>query len=218
MKRSSGEQEAQRPDAPREQDERILAVNAALARCGGGDEAACKDFFAQLFRFREEVLRKFPGRSRRKWYDSEDAFSDVILEAYQAALKGDLKEPPEKNDWIEFLRQGMRKKLWLKWRRDRRILTGEEGARELLKVEAPKEDDPARRAETSDELEATVSQVKEVLSEKQRAVFFATAQGMTQEEAARAARTTPGAARVHAQRAEKKLEELRERLKRSQVA
>jgi len=218
MKRSSGEQEAQRPDAPLEQDERILAVNAALARCGGGDEAACKDFFAQLFRFREEALRKFSGKSRRKWYDSEDAFSDFILEAYQAALKGELKALPEKNDWIEFLRQGMRKKLWLRWRRDRRILTGEEGAKELLKVETAKEDDPARRAETSDELKATVPQVKEVLSEKQQAVFFATAQGMTHGEAARCAGTTPGAARVHAQRAEKKLEELRERLKRSQVA
>jgi len=206
------------PDSSPESDDRIQAVNAALARCGGGDEAACKEFFAQLFRFREEVLRKFPGRSRRKWYDPEDAFSDVTLEAYQAALNGELKAPPENNDWIGFLREGMRKKLWLKWRRDRRILTGEEGAKELLKVETAKEDDPARRAEMSEELEVAVPQVKEVLSEKQQAVFFATAQGMTHEEAARCAGTTPGAARVHAQRAEDKMEELRKALQRNRVA
>jgi len=206
------------PDSSPESDDRIQAVNAALARCGGGDEAACKEFFAQLFRFREELLRKFPGRSRRKWYDPEDAFSDVTLEAYQAALKGDLKEPPEKNDWIGFLREGMRKKLWLKWRRDRRTLTGKEGEKELLKVETAKEDDPARRAEMSEELEVAVPQVKEVLSEKQQAVFFATAQGMTHGEAARCAGTTPGAARVHAQRAEDKMRELRKQLERSRVA
>jgi DNA-directed RNA polymerase specialized sigma24 family protein len=125
------------------------------------------DFFAQLFRFREAMLGKFPGESRRKWYDPEDAFSDVTLETYEEAVKGDLKVPPEKDNWIGFLRARMR---------------------------------------------------KEVLSSKQQAVFFATAQDMTHEEAARCAGTTPGAARVHAERAEKKMRKLRERLKRTRVA
>lgn len=164
------------------------------------------------------MLGKFPGKSRRMWYDPEDAFSEVTLEVYQEALKGDFKAPPDKHDWTGLLYQRMRKTIWLQRRRDERNLSAEEGAEELLKQAANENQDPARRAETKDELELAVPQVKELLSPKQQAVFFATAQDMTHEEAARCAGTTPGAARVHAQRAERKVKRLREHLRRSRVA
>lgn len=164
------------------------------------------------------MIGRFPGKSRRMWYDPEDAFSEVTLEVYQEALKGDFKSPPDKDDWTGFLYQRMRKSIWLHRRRDERNLSAEEGAEELLKVAGSGNQDPARQAETKDELVVSVPQVKEVLSSKQQAVFFATAQDMTHEEAARCAGTTPGAARVHAQRAERKMKKLRERLKRSRVA
>ncbi len=157
---------------------------------------------------------KFPGKSRRKWFDPEDAFSEVTLEVYQEALKGDLKSPPEQDDWSGYLYGRMRKRIWQNLRKDKRTLTADEGHEALSKVEASDKDDPVKSFETREELEKLVPEVKGLLSPKQEIVFFAAAQELPPDEVARLARTTPGAARVHLSKAEEKLnKELRPKLK-----
>ncbi|MFN3484624.1 MAG: RNA polymerase sigma factor [Planctomycetota bacterium] len=152
------------------------------------------------------MLAKFPGRSRRKWYDPDDAFSDVTLKAYRKALQGDLRSPPDQDNWREFIREGMRKKLWEERRKDSRIISGKEAMEALAKVEAGQEYDPARSLEAREELEVLVPKVNEILSPKQGVVFFAAAQELSPKEAAEAAQTTPGAARVFISKAQKKLD------------
>jgi len=151
------------------------------------------------------MLNRFPGKSRRKAYDPEDAFSDVTLEVYQEALNGDLKAPPEKHDWRTFLHERMRNKYWLQKRRDSRNLTADEGGEALKNVEAGENDDPTRPVETREELGVLMSKVKDLLTPKQNLVFCAMAQELAYKEIAQVARTTPGAARVHLSNAEKKL-------------
>ena len=153
------------------------------------------------------MLRKFPGRSRRKWYDPDDAFSQVTLEAYQEALEGKLTSPPEQNNWREFIRQGMRQKLWEARRKDSRQITGEEASVALAGVEAGPEYDPARSLEAREELEVLVPKVNEILSPKQGVVFFAAAQELSPKEVAQVAQTTPGAVRVLLSKAQDKLDE-----------
>lgn len=164
------------------------------------------------------MFGKFQGKSRRKWFDPEDAFSEVTLEVYQEALKGDLKSPLEQDDWSKYLYGRMRKKIWQKLRKDKWTMTADEGNEALSKVEASDKDDPVKSFETREELEKLVPEVKDLLSPKQEIVFFATAQDLPTDEIARLARTTPGAARVHRAKAEEKLDkELRPKLK-SKVA
>src|SRR5688572_12302444 len=99
------------------------------------------------------MLSRFPGESRQRWYDPEDAFSEAITEAYEEALKGDLK-PPDRDDWHGYLHDRMRKKLWLQKRRDSRTLTADAGRAALLKVEASEQDNPVWRLEAREELDA----------------------------------------------------------------
>lgn len=160
------------------------------------------------------MFSKFLGKSRRKWFDAEDAFSEITTEAYQEALKGDLEAPSDNDEWVKFLFLRMRKRIWEKRRKDERTLTGEEGQEALSNVETSDKDDPVKSLEAREELEKLVPEVKSLLSAKQEVVFFATAQELSPEEVARVAQTTPGAARVHLSKAEKKLnKELRPKLK-----
>lgn len=160
------------------------------------------------------MFSKFLGKSRRKWFDGEDAFSEITTEVYQEALKGDLLAPSEEKDWIKFLFLRMRKRIWEKRRKDERTLTGDEGQEALSNVEASDKDDPVRSLEAREELEKLVPEVNRLLSPKQEVVFFATAQELSPEDVARVAQTTPGAARVHLSKAEKKLNKhLRPKLK-----
>jgi len=123
-------------------------------------------------------------------------------------------DPPKDGLWHDFLHERVRKKLWEAKRRECKWLTADAGATAMAPVETHKKDDnPVEAPETRDELAVVVPRVKEVLSPKQSTAFFGKAQDLTHEEIASAARTTPGAARVHGVRAEKKLEKLRRRLK-----
>lgn len=172
------------------------------------------EFWALLFRFRNEMFGKFLGKSRRRWFDAEDAFSEITTEVYQEALKGDLQAPSERDDWVAFLFLRMRKRIWEKRRKDKRTLTADAGQEALSQIEASDKDDPVKSLEAREELEKLVPQVKSLLSPKQEVVFFATAQELSPEEVARAAQTTPSAARVHLSKAEEKLnKELRPKLK-----
>lgn len=165
------------------------------------------------------MLQRFPSKFRQKWYDPEDAFSDVILKVYQDASQSDFKTPPEKDHWHKFLHQRMRQKLWLVKRRDGGTLTADAGAMPLATVEANKKgDDPVEGLETLDELGVLVPQVKEVLSPQQQTVFFGKAQDLTNKEIADAARTSPDSVRVQGNKAEKKMKKLREKLKNDMVA
>lgn len=190
-----------------ELDEKALAVSAALARCVGGDKAAPMDFFGLLFRFRQEMLDRFPGKSRQLWYDPDDAFSETVTEVYEAVVKGELTTAPQNHKWHAFLHERMRKKLWIVKRRDSRTLTADAGQEALLNVEASEKDNPSWRIETRGELEGVVPKVKALLSPKQQAVFFANAEGLQNGEVARVAKTTPGSARTHQSNAEKKLDQ-----------
>lgn len=164
------------------------------------------DFFEWLFQVRNEMLQRFPGRSRRKWFDPEDAFSHVTLEAYQKALKRVLASPPDEHDWRGFLYEKMRRKIWQVRRKDSRTLSGDEGSNALAKVEAGEDYDPVRSLEARNELEFLVPEVKGILSPKEGIVFFAAAQELPTKEVAKIAKTTPGATRVLLSRAEKKLD------------
>lgn len=202
----------------REPDELDLAVSAALARFVDGDKVAGQEFWALLFRFRDGLLRRFPGKSRQRWFAPEDAFSEAILATYEEALRGEI-DPPEDGLWHGFLHERVRKKLWKAKRRDAKCLTANAGAAAMAPVETDKKgDNPVEAPETRDELDSVVPKVKEVLSPKQQAAFFGKAQDLTHEEIGRAARTTPGAARVHGDRAEKKMKKLRRDLKKNRVA
>jgi DNA-directed RNA polymerase specialized sigma24 family protein len=182
------------------------ALPSALARLFEGDDDAGKVFWGLLFRFREEVLRRFPGRSRRRWFDPEDAFSEVTLEITQEARDGRLTAPSAGNDWIGFLCRRMRRRIWERRRRDVRAAAADDARQTLSAAESPDSDAPGVALEVRDELDLLVPQVKALLSPKQEAVFFAAAQEADVDEVVRLARTTPGAARVHLSKAEKKLD------------
>jgi hypothetical protein len=104
-------------------------VDAAFARCASGSKVACDEFISELFGLRRALLKKFQGKSRRRWYDAKDAFSDTILEIYEQALARKLEPPPK--GWFTFLRWRMRQKLWLARRRDAIRVDGEAGRKAI---------------------------------------------------------------------------------------
>ncbi len=179
------------------------------------DKRECDEFITAIFGLRDVLLKKFPGKSRRRWYDAEDAFSDVFTDLYAQVRTGKLGPAP--NGWFAFIRREMRKKLWLARRRDRKIISADAASKALRSVvtdvrTSRKADDPTAALQVREELAALVPEVKEMLSPKQQSVFFSIAQELPSDEVARIAGTSAGSARVAGAKAEEKLKEWREGL------
>ncbi len=198
------------PPAARLLEEAVLnaRVDAAFARCASGDKTACDEFISALFALRAVLLKKFQGKSRRRWYDAEDAFSDAVVEIYEQALARKLERPP--SGWFMLLRWQMRKKLWLARRRYAMLVDGQAGREAIRTKEADERTDPGKQAELRDEASKMARQLQEMLTPKQHVVFMARLDGVDYRDAASAANTTPGAARVHEAKAKKKLKKWRD--------
>ncbi len=187
----------------------ITDINAALKQCAAGTKDDQQRFFELLWQFRPRLLRRFPGKSRRRWFDPEDAVKDALIEVYTQAIEGRLKTPPENNDWHGLLYRAARKQFWSHLRKDKKELPPEAAQVALIQAESSPADDPVGPLETKETLESLMEKVSKALSPLERTVFSARAQGIGYQEIARSIGTSVGAARGSQSRAKKKMAKFR---------